>query len=268
MTSFAGAEASLEDADYVVVGVPLDQTTSGARGTGGAPREIRLASRTMESYVPAHDVDLAGLDVHDHGDVDVWPDVEESVEYAVDVVSTLAGDALPVVLGGEHTVSLAGVEAAEPDGVVLLDAHLDLKDEFQGTRYSHACVTRRLHESGLPVAVVGARAGSREEYDYARENHDVKVLDVAETSPDSVHDAVDFDRPYVSVDLDVVDPGNVSVGTPEAFGLTSRETRDVVRALAPDAVGFDVVETLPGDRGSTALAAGLVREFVAAHSVC
>lgn len=258
---FAGADDGYEDADFVVAGVPLDATASFRKGTRFAPARVREASRSFETYVRDADTDVRDLNVHDYGDLDAWTDSKETVEFAAAEVEGFVRDRkVPVLVGGEHTVSVAGFRGTDASAVVVFDAHLDLKDEFEGTAYSHACVARRAVEDGRDVCVVGAREGSHEEWEFADKNDDVTVLGFDE------FDATGFDAPYVSVDIDVLDPGYApGVGTPVPCGASPDELHDAVRELAPDAAGFDVVEACPAYGAGEAefVAASLVREFLA-----
>lgn len=267
---FAPATSDAADAEYILRGVPLDATGSFRRGYARAPDRIREISRSYESWVPGPDVDLAGVGIHDAGDVDAWHDVEEVVEFATGLVADdVDRGATPVLLGGEHTASIAGVRATVPDVYVAFDAHLDLKREHRGERYHHGCVASIARDDGVAVVVAGARSGTEEEYATATRSDDVTVVGVDDASPGAVIDAVPADADvYCSVDLDVVDPGHApGVGTPEPWGLAPADVRDAVDGLAPRCVGFDVVEHVPSfDEGgaTAALAAGLVRRFVAA----
>ncbi|MDY6775123.1 MAG: agmatinase [Halobacteria archaeon] len=266
--TFADADDEYDESEFVIAGVPLEATVSFRRGTAFGPRRIREASYGFEPYLPRHGVGLDEIGVHDYGDLDVWNSPEEVVGFSADVIEGFVNDGkTPVLIGGEHTVSLAGVRATQPDVFVSIDAHLDLKDEFEGSRYSHACVTRRTLEEGIDAVVVGARAGSRQEYRRA-DADDVTVVTADGFSVESVEEALEgYDRPYISVDLDAVDPGYApGVGTPEPYGLEPREVRDVVEHVASDAVGFDVVEACPshGSGEASLLGAKLLRGFVGA----
>lgn len=260
---FADADDSLDAAEIAVVGFPLDQTTSYRHGTDVAPHRIREASQGYESYHPDADVDFRDVGIHDYGDLDPWHPVEETIDFAGGVVEDLAETTTPILLGGEHTVSVAGFRGTGADVLVSLDAHLDLKREFQGRTFGHASVSRIAVGDGLDVHIAGARSGSREEWRFAEENEGIHTYD--EDSLDDIVDAVEGDV-YLSLDLDVVDPGLVpGVGTPEPYGVEPRSVRDVVRELAPRCVGFDVVETAPQyDSGEAAhYAAEFVRDFIA-----
>ncbi len=262
---FPGAGADRDEADYAVVGAPLDVSTTFQPGTRFGPDRVRRFARSFEDYDPRTRRAFSELSVHDRGDVRAWDDAAEFLDYLEGVLGGLARDgAVPLVVGGEHTVSVAGVRALDPDVFVCLDAHLDLRESFDGNELSHATVTHHALSVADRAVIVGARAGSRAEYERAAAG------DVTLVEPDEVDDwtpTVDGEL-YLSVDVDAADPGFApGTGTPEPFGLAPRELRRVVRALAPGAVGFDVVEVNDRDDGqAAALAAKLLREFVFAHA--
>jgi len=282
---FPGATADREAADYVLVGAPLDVSTSFLPGARFGPDRLRRFAEPFDDYDRRTDSRFSALGVHDAGDVRAWDDAAEYVEYlAATLRDAVIDDACPLLLGGEHTVSAAGVRAVDPDVFVTLDAHLDLRESFDGNPWSHACVTRRILDgdpgavsngdpgdapdggsSRPPTAdravILGARTGAPEEYERADAD------DVTVVPPDAVADwTPDFggERVYLSVDVDAVDPGFApGTGTMEPFGLHPRTVRRVVRAVAPHAAGFDAVEVNDRDDGQTAaLAAKLLREFV------
>ncbi|MDY7082812.1 MAG: agmatinase [Halobacteria archaeon] len=272
---FADADADYDNAEFAIAGIPLEVTTSFRRGTKFAPAEIRRASHNFEPYMRAQDVNLGDISIHDYGDIDVWSQPREVVEFASGVVGDFADDSkIPVVLGGEHTVSVAGFNGSNADAFVAFDAHLDMKDEYEGRMYNHASVSRLAAESGLDVFVIGVRSGSRDEYEYADWHENIRYIEVDGFDGTDVVDEIgEYDAPYLSIDLDVFDPGFApGVGTPEPFGLNPTEVRNVIRGVATDCVGFDVVELCPAHddgtgMGTTAfLGAKLVREFVASAS--
>ena len=266
----AAADADREDANFVVVGAPLDATTTFQPGTRFGPQRIRSFAEPFDDYDHRTDQHFSELGVVDHGDVRAWDDVQEYLEYLTSTLrEAVWNDAVPLLLGGEHTVSLAGARAVEPEVFVCLDAHLDLYDAYDGNPLSHAAVTRRIIEDveGVEEAIVlGARTGSEAEWERAGE------ADVTVVAPENAGDwtpGFDADESvYLSVDIDGFDPGYApGTGTKEPFGLTPREGRDLVRRVAPHAEGFDVVEVNDRDDGQAAvLAAKLLRRFVYDHA--
>jgi agmatinase len=271
---FPGASADREEADYVVVGAPLDVSTTFQPGARFGPERIRRFARTYDDYDYRTDRRFSELAVHDHGDVRAWDDAEEYLEYLESVATDVRwDDAVPLLLGGEHTVTLAGVRAVDPDIFVCLDAHLDLREDYDGNELSHATVTRRALDVVEEAVILGARTGSEAEWDRAADS-DVTVVppaEVADWSPDFATDDGDgAPSVYLSVDIDGADPGFApGTGTMEPFGTTPREMRDAVRDVAESGAvaGFDVVEVNDRDDGQAAALGGkLLREFVFSHA--
>jgi agmatinase len=270
---FADAEAEYEDARYVIFGVPYDGTTSFRAGTRHGPEAIRKFSYNFETYLPGTGIDLTEVPFTDAGDLEPASLPGEVIAQVRDAVGGFVRDGkIPVMLGGEHTITVGAVQAIRPDCYVVCDAHLDLREEYGGTPDNHACVTRRIHDGGVrDIFIIGARSGPKEEYEFARRLHLYTADDVRERGITAVIDeiltAVGKKSVYLSLDADAIDccltPG---LGTPEPFGLTPLDLREVVRAIGPLAVGFDYNEVCPIDAGQTAaVAARLVREFIAVH---
>jgi agmatinase len=264
MGEFPGASADPSTAAYAVVGAPLDVSTTFRPGARFGPERVRRFARPFDDYDHRTDRFFSDL-VFDAGDVSPWDDAADYLEFLAGRLSDHHGEGrLPLVVGGEHTVTVAGIRAADPDVYVCLDAHLDLYESYAGNEFSHATVTRHALEVVDEAVLVGARTGSEAEWERAG-NADVTVV-----APESVDECrLDFDGDvYLSVDVDAADPGFApGTGTPEPFGLTPREMRSVVREVAPEAVGFDVVEVNDRDDGQAASLAGkLLREFVFGHA--
>lgn len=271
---FPGASASRADAEYVIVGGPLDISTTFQPGTRFGPGRIRTFAETFDDYDRRTDQHFSDLSVHDHGDIHPWSDVPDYINHLAGVLRDVVwDDALPLLIGGEHTVSVAGVRATEPELFVCLDAHLDLRKEYDGDEWSHACVTRRILEEVEEAIIVGARTGSKKEWERATKG-DVTVIPPEDASAwlqavvGGARDPFSNKKTYLSVDIDGADPGFApGTGTKEPFGLSPREMRGVVRATAPHCVGFDVVEVNDRDDGQAAALGGkLLREFVRTHS--
>ncbi|MFC7133434.1 MULTISPECIES: agmatinase [Salinibaculum] len=263
---FPGAAADRAEADYAVVGAPLDASTTFQPGTRFGPRRVRHLSESFEDYDHHTGRHFSSLAVHDHGDVRPGDDAAEYLDFLAGAIRDYRDeDTLPLVVGGEHTVSLAPVRALDPDVFVCLDAHLDLRESYAGNPLSHATVTRHALDHADEAVVLGARSGCEAEWERA-DAADVTVVPprkVPSWEPEFGGRDV-----YLSVDVDAADPGFApGTGTPEPFGLDPSTMHDVVRAVAPDAVGFDVVEVNDRDDGQAAtLAAKLLRAFVYAHA--
>ena len=264
--TFPGAVADREGAAYALVGAPLDASTSFRPGARFGPRRVREFGEQFDDYDHHTGRRFTDLGVYDHGDIGPTADTAEYLTFLESAIGEFASDdSVPLLVGGEHTVSVAAVRALEPDVFVCADAHLDLRDSYAGDELSHATVTHHALSVSDRAVVLGARTGSEREWERASES-DVTVVppeDVADWTPD-----FSDERAYLSVDIDAADPGFApGTGTPEPFGLEPRELRDVVRAVAPHAVGFDVVEVNDRDDGQAAtLAAKLLRAFVFAHA--
>jgi len=272
-TLFADADAEYSSADYVLFGVPFDGTTSFKAGCRDAPLAIRQVSYNIETYLPFYDLEMTDVSVHDMGDmyVECLPDL--MVEQVADAVNDLMKDEkVPIMMGGEHSVTIGAVQTLKPAWYVVCDAHLDMQDEYRGSPYNHDCVTARVSETVSNIVIIGARSGCKEEFEYARENYHLYTADDVEERGiravlDEVAALIGDDSLYLSIDADAIDccmtPG---LGTPEPFGLTPKDVRAVIRRLSKNAVGFDYVEVLPNDEGQTAMvAAHMIREFIAGH---
>lgn len=248
--------AALETAAFVVVPVPYDLTTTYQGGARKGPAAIIEASCNMELY----DEEL-GREIYKSG-IHTLPHLEavaagpegmlESVEKAVSGVLELGK--VPVMLGGEHSVTLGAVRAARKRypklSVLHLDAHADMRESYQGTPFSHACIGRRMKEL-CPVVQAGIRSMSVEEAAFIRKNH-VPVFSAAAIRKDRnwvgkilPHLSRDV---FISVDLDALDPSVMpATGTPEPGGLTWHDVLDVIREVCGKrrVVGFDIVELAP-----------------------
>jgi agmatinase len=280
---FADADAKLPDANYVVLGLPFDGTASFRSGSRDGPDAIRLASFNFESYDYYYEVDLAELAISDLGNMELGADPAYAEETIKEGIALLPKAAIPIFLGGEHSITPPIVESFALRsregalGVLVLDAHLDLREEYGCTRYSHACASRRiLEKEGVKAyASIGIRSGCKEEFTFAKEN-DISyftAIDVKEKGIDYVLDraieGMNCERLYLSIDLDALDPAFApAVGNPEPFGLTSWDVKRVIERVARKAIGLDINELTPAyDRGETALlAARLAREFIAAKA--
>ncbi len=235
--------AQLEDADYVLLGVPFDGTSSYRPGSRFAPLEIRKEFLELEA---------GSIRFHDLGNVDVvYGNAAETVKRVRETVSKALernNSAEYIILGGEHLITYPVVEALKErvDAVVWLDAHPDLRDEYQGGRLSHACVARRITELGTTLIQYGVRSGSPDQEEFIRENGILSLPPTADFK--EVMEAVRDKRVYLSVDLDVLDPRETDgVGNPEPGGLSFNTLESIVEYVSEgcEVAGFDVVEASP-----------------------
>ncbi len=265
----------VNDADVVILGVPFDGTASYRSGARFGPSLIRQASLNLESYVIDYDVDLADVSLADLGDVAVVAGdarrTAERVGETVREVVTLNPRAIPILLGGEHSMTFGAVKALKPATYVVFDAHLDLRDSYEDNPYSHACVARRIHELGIREVVFGVRSGAREEIEYASGNH-VEWVHARNYSFDKFVEAVDeLPEPiYLSIDVDVFDvPLVPSTGTPEAGGLGFWDVITAMEWLTreKELIGFDIMETAGDSFGdpTAVTAAKLLFYFMGAY---
>ena len=272
---FADATSDFDDSDYVILGVPYDRTGTHRKGCGQAPESIRKESYNFETYLHDLDVDLVMTRMHDMGDVSGSDD--ESLKAAVEpaIRKILDASKLPLVLGGEHSISPHIISGFSDFSILVLDAHLDFREEYEGDRNSHACAIRRMSEHvGVErLLPVGVRSMCKEELEDARHTGlEFITSEEARTLPfGELLDRIDKKLPgnlYISLDMDIFDPAYApGVGTPEPFGLAPIFIRDLIRHLAPRCVGMDVVEVCPPyDNGNTAaLAAKLIRDLIGAR---
>ncbi len=235
--------------------MPYEKTVSYGRGTARGPAAILAASGQLERWDGASDPGAEGIYT--------WPPVDcrgraEKVlaDVAARVAAILALGKLPVVLGGEHTVT-GGVirgylDAGRRDfGVVQIDAHADLRDRYEGDPLSHASVMRRIVEAGVPLFQLGNRAYSEEERS-ARARYNVRYVDAAELVPgriDSIVLPADFPREvFFTLDVDGIDPSVLpATGTPVPGGLGWYQTLALFESVARQRriIGFDLLEFAP-----------------------
>lgn len=277
---FADAKSDYKKARYVICGVPFDGTSSFRTGSRLAPQEMRAASYNFETYSSFFDIDLINVQIHDAGDLEVASTIDETLEMiSVTAEKYFRDEKIPIMLGGEHSLTLPFVNACKKKysdlGFVVLDAHMDLRQEFNGEKNSHACISRHILENVTQkYTSIGIRSGNKEEYDYVNENN-IKVFSAEDVFSNGIESVINDIRKeikgpiYLSVDMDAIDPAYApALGTPEPYGLTPRDVREVISCLAPKIVGFDLVEIAPEyDSGGTSiLGAKFVRDFIAASA--
>ena len=246
-----------DQARAAVIPAPLEATVSYGRGTAAGPLAILRASCHMELYDELLESEPHRLGIRTRPFLDMNGEPGEClrrIEAAVE--GELEAGRLPVVLGGEHTVSLGALRALVkrrgPDfTVVVLDAHLDLRDQYQGEPLSHACVMRRALELGLGLRHLGTRSLSAGEAAFIREQG-LRPFWAREVGGDP-HWVQRFLQGiqgpvYISLDLDGLDPAFMpATGTPEPGGLDWHQVSHWLQALCRrcPVVGMDLVELAP-----------------------
>lgn len=265
-----GACETFDAADWVMVGLPYDGTTSFRPGARFGPEALRAASWGLETYSPVQDRDLGDVLYYDAGELEFPLGNREAIltlirENARDVVT--AGKRW-MGLGGEHLVTLPVIEAyleRYPDLAILhFDAHADLREDYLGERLSHATVMRRIVERIGPERLVqiGIRSGPKEEFDWMRRHG--TLVERRDDLPRAL--ARLSGRPvFLTIDLDVLDPSLFSgTGTPEPGGMSFNELAGWLLAFQGlRFVGADVVELAPhydATGVSTVVAAKVIRE--------
>lgn len=278
--TFIGCGAEFDEAGIVIYGAPFDSTTSYRPGARFGSSAIRHESYGIETYSPYQDRDLEDISVFDSGDVEMcFGDAEKALAALEERARTIVNAGkLPLMLGGEHLVTLAPVRVLSerfPDmHIIHFDAHADLREDYLGAPLSHACVIRRCHDilGDGRIHQFGIRSGERSEFRFGREHTDFHPLSL-EGLTDTVSKLSESGVPvYLTVDLDVLDPSEFpGTGTPEAGGVSFTELRKALELVCRNCrvVGADLVElapTLDSSGISTALACKLTREVLLALS--
>jgi len=247
-----GSERSYEESEFILFGVPFDATVSFRPGARFAPMEIRRASENIEFS------SLSGIRLADVGDLSLT----NSVTWMLKRVSRIVGEILsdgktPIILGGEHTLTLASAlkVCKRGGGLIVLDAHLDLRDEFMDTRLNHTTWLRRLLErfEDLKMMIIGVREASSDLNDYAEKKR-IKILKANRIMKEyvgsikAIKDYVStLNEVYLSIDMDVLDPAYApGVSNPEPCGLSPTMVREIVEEICSIKLGgLDVVEVNP-----------------------
>lgn len=271
---FMGSRERYEEADIVIIGLPMDYTVSFRPGTRMGPQQVRTVSIGLEEYSVYLDRDLADSRYYDAGDVILpFGNVTESLRRIEEVAGQLLADGKkPIFIGGEHLVSYPLVKAVAAKysdlAVVHFDAHADLREDYLDEVLSHATVIRRICDTigSRNVYQFGIRSGTREEFAFAKANTNTYV-DQMLGPLGQVISALRGRPVYVTLDIDVVDPAYApGTGTPEPGGCSARDILKAIHQLGElHIVGFDLVEVSPiyDTNDQTALlAAKLVREAI------
>jgi agmatinase len=263
-----------EEARIHIIPVELEKSISYGGGTAAGPRAILEASLQLEAFDGRSVPGKAGICTHKPLKCGAGPLENDIAEISAEVSGVIRNNGLPVVLGGEHTVTLGALKAFAARGtgigVVQFDAHADLRDSYEDNPLSHACVMRRVFEMGIPFVQIGIRSLSEEEYRF-RQAYDIKSWDAADIYaaglPAEVLPADFPELIYITFDVDCFDAAVMpATGTPEPGGLTWYQVIDLLGKVAAGRriCGFDVVELapIPGMHGPNFTAAKLVYQLI------
>lgn len=282
ISAFIGCEAEYDESKIVIFGAPYDCTTSYRPGTRFGPRDIRAESFGIETYSPYQDKDLTDCKIFDSGDLELRFGSPESAldDIQARTAEILSDGKLPLMLGGEHLVTLgqfrAIAEKYNNDVYILhFDAHADLRDEYLGQHLSHACVLRRCYDiiGDGRIFQFGIRSGDREEFRFAEKHTVMYKTGIDGVSFDALPNVIEKlkgKNVYLTIDLDVLDPAFFcGTGTPEAGGATFNQLLDAIIKIGNslNIVGADLNELSPHydqSGASTAIACKLLRETLLA----
>ena len=266
---------------YVIVPVPFEGTVSYGKGTAGAPDAICNASHEIELYDYELDSEPfeAGISTHKKIVADTPESVISSLKDAAKKI--IADNKIPIIIGGEHSISLGPVTALKnryPDlSVLQVDAHADLRDEFDTKKNSHACIMRRISDLDIPIVQVGIRSMSYDEAMLIRSKeintHIVAAKDISSSKDRSWIDEVTkhlSDHVYITIDVDGLDPSIMpATGTPEPGGILWYDMLCLIKQVISSrkVVGSDIVELAPieGMHAPDVLCAQLLYKLIGYH---
>lgn len=252
MTDFGGAITQSNEYDVAILGIPYDEKSSFLKGSAKGPKAIREAStgKAINAWTELHanlEEDIVMVDL---GDVDVSGDfIDLSKRIEVKVFDILEKNAVPILMGGDHSISYPIVKAFarkfQTLDILHFDAHPDLYEEIYGDRFSHGCPFARIMEENLAknLVQVGIRAAVGQHREKAKD-HNVQIIEMKD-----IRDNLEFDflgPLYISFDMDALDPAFApGVSHHEPGGLSTRQVLNILHGLKTDIVGMDVVEVNP-----------------------
>ena len=272
---FSGSQKPYKDADYVILGVPFDVTSTYRTGARFGPTAIRQASLNIETYSFRTGLDVEDLRLHDLGDLHVSADTRKTMKtHELVTKDTVEDGKIQVTIGGEHTITLGIAKGlgdrASKTAIVSFDAHLDLRNEFLGLKLSHTTFMRRINEEAKTAKIieVGTRAVCKEDLAYAKkaEIEFFTTKQIRRQGSEQIakllkEKLAKYKSIYLSVDMDVLDPAYVpAVQNPEPDGLEMHMLLDILGGICDKrVVGFDVLEIAPDyDQGVSAIQAAKV----------
>lgn len=278
--TFIGCESNYADANIVLYGAPFDSTTSYRPGARFGPAAMRHESYGLETYSPYQDKDLTDIKVFDSGDMELCFGSSESALKDIEArAETILQDGkFPLLLGGEHLVTLGAVRAAAHKypamHIIHFDAHADLRQDYLGAELSHACVLRRCHDilGDGRIHQFCIRSGDREEFTFAKTHTEMHKFDFSGLEALTAELCRTQVPVYLTIDLDCLDPSCFpGTGTPEAGGVTFMQLLNAILTVSKtNIIGADVNELAPmldASGVSTAMACKVLRELLLALNV-
>ena len=273
--TFIGCDAEYEESGIVLFGAPFDSTTSFRPGARFGSAAIRHESFGIETYSPYQDKDLLDKKVFDCGDLELsFGSPEAALNDIEEQTGKILNDGkLPIMLGGEHLVTLGAVRAVYekyPDlQIIHFDAHADLRDDYLGVKLSHACVLRRCFDlvGDKKIHQFCIRSGDREEFAFAKDHTDMHKFSF-DGLDEVCGELIANNTPvYFTIDLDCLDPSVFcGTGTPEAGGVSFKELLSaILKVSRTNIVGADINELAPmldQSGASTAVACKTLRELI------
>lgn len=274
--TFLGCDSEYEESKIVVFGAPLDATSSFRPGSRFAVKAMRSDSYGLETYSPYQDKDLSdkSVPIYDAGDLELpFGNPARALIQIEQFTGGIYNDSkIPVMIGGEHLITLASVKSAlskYPDlGIIHFDAHTDLRQEYLGEKLSHASVIRRIWElaGDNKIYSFGIRSGEKDEFAWSNDH-----IYTCRYNLNGLSDVLDElkNRPvYFTIDLDVLDPSVFpGTGTPEPGGISFDELHRAVISVGSNMriIGADITELSPiydPSGASTAVACKILRELL------
>lgn len=273
--AFIGCNGRYEKSKIVLFGAPFDSTASYRPGARFGPSAIRHESFGIETYSPYQDKDLCDFDIFDSGDLELCIGRADlalaDIEARADKI--LSDNKLPLMLGGEHLVTLGALRAAVkryPDlHIIQFDAHADLRQDYLGATLSHATVMRRAHElvGDKKIHQFCIRSGEREEIRFAKGHTELHKFSFEGLDALVKELAASCAPVYLTIDLDCLDPSELpGTGTPEAGGVAFCDLLVAILTLERlNIVGADITELAPSlDHSGISVAASckILRELI------
>lgn len=256
---------NIKEADICLMGIPFDGATSCGKGASFAPEMIRRLSVYLDPITEEGRI-FDSLKIYDHGDIDTdldWPRYFKKVEE--EALQLFKTGAFCLFLGGDHSVTIPLHKAfghynkGKKIGIIHFDSHLDIYDEYEGSKWSHACTERRALDDvikGENLAFVGIRSWGYDEVEYCEDHKEIEIIKAVDIHKNGYQTACHrleekfrgYDSIYLTLDIDVLDPScGPGTGTPEAGGLETRELMEMVKFLVEKVPikAMDLVEVAP-----------------------